>query len=485
MAIFGNISKSGSYYNEKNKCLYVNGWFLPTNEYDLIKINGKDAEMGINREDVHKNFNEYSANCGFEYSQSLQAFDGTIVVEVISKGKIVHSQKYTVPVIKYSLDENIRRKFILLGTDESNERFYYKYKERFEFAFFNNRDSEKNRFYDLEARNFIEVLQGDRSEEYLFVIGEKDKDYYGGILKNYGKREFNDYYLAVALESLLEKKQLILLHGNCHMTRIKSILSDTLKDEYFIYDVPLIYLNRKREIESDILSNIDVFIHQDIRSDNQYGYKLSDEYMVRHLKKTCIDICVPNLFGIGRAFFPQSIMGNSNNHIYRNGIGLFPYKDLIIEKCVEKQGEIIRLKNVLDEVNEIFSDDYIIENFNNYLRDLKKRESRCTVKLSEYLVNNYQTQRMFWDAGHPAGVVIVEICRQILNILQCDVSIEWLDEALEMDTYQTPVYEKVKQVLGLKWSDDEMRKNANNKLADVMDAEDYVKEYVHWCCSYK
>ncbi len=327
----------------------------------------------------------------------------------------------------------------------------------------------------------MELIKNEQCGDYIFVIGDKEKDYYFGILKNNGKHEFHDFYTASVFLNLLEHKKMILLHGNCHITRIREMLNDSLKSQFFIYDIPLIYLNKGKEIESDILANADIFIHQDIQKENQYGYKLSDEFVLMHLNPQCKEIGLPNLFGIGRAFFPQSIMGNANNRIYKAGIGLFPYKDIVAEKMCEYESKDITVTKITQTAEELFDEKYIADNFDKYMNSLYERESCCHVKMSDYIKMNYQQKRLFWDAGHPTGEVIKEICRQIINILQINVELEDMPKHLEMDTYQTPVYENVKSVLGLNWQDETMRVYSDNKLAEKMDVEEYVKEYLYWC----
>ncbi len=136
MSIFGNISKAGSYYNKKNKILYVRGWFLDANAYDKIMINGSDAVIGIERQDVHNNFKEYSPNCGFEFWQKTEDFSGKITIDILLNEEIVYSKEYDVPIVEFSLDKNRQKTVVLLGVDESIERLYYLYRDSMDFKFF-------------------------------------------------------------------------------------------------------------------------------------------------------------------------------------------------------------------------------------------------------------------------------------------------------------------------------------------------------------
>lgn len=88
--------------------------------------------------------------------------------------------------------------------------------------------------------------------------------------------EFQDYIYYKWMD-----KKLILLHGNCHMMIIKAYLESSEKflAEYGIYPNPEIHNNKKKKIDSVVLRNCDIWIHEDIQKDNAFGYFLSDEYI--------------------------------------------------------------------------------------------------------------------------------------------------------------------------------------------------------------
>lgn len=101
-------------------------------------------------------------------------------------------------------------------------------------------------------------------------------------------------------------KKIVLLHGNCHIIPIQEYLnsSSTFRQRYTFYQHPLIQ-NGMKPLSKKMMQLIDLWIHEDIRSDNEYGYELSDEYMRKDMSETTVEIIIPHLFGLGRLFFPQ------------------------------------------------------------------------------------------------------------------------------------------------------------------------------------
>lgn len=260
-------------------------------------------------------------------------------------------------------------------------------------------------------------------------------------------------------------------------------MQEEMRKRFFIYDVPLVYLNKKGYIEDEIISNADVIIHQNIRAENSFGHMLSSEYIKKGEKSSCLDICIPNLFGMGRAFWPNVEMNNQMDKPLNQGVGLFPYKDLNVDF------EGLKPDNLLRDIvlNDFFyPSEAVIENFNSEVKKIKEREAECNIKIYNYIMDNYRKKRMFWDPGHPTNDVILEMCRQITDLLISDKEMaEKIKKEIlinnEMDTFQMPVYASVRKILDFDWDDSDMRKYTGNKLSEQMDTAEFYKEYIYWC----
>lgn len=328
-----------------------------------------------------------------------------------------------------------------------------------------------HKVYDPEDRNLKDV----------FVLVAVSEQYYKEIaeyLSAKGLVEFKDYIYHKWIN-----KKLVLLHGNCHMQVIQQYLlsSDAFQDEYIIYPNPLICCNENGRIEEAVLANCDVWIHEDIQKDNQFGYYLSDEYMRAYISETTKEIVIPHLFGLGRAFFPQNCW-NPNNMPLQNGEeknGLFPRGDSVLEQGVKE-------KKSVQEIIEYASSDYalekeyIISNFRLYMNKIQEREKDWDIKIFEFIVSHYKKEKLFYDSGHPTNVIMKKISSEIIAGLGIKGGEIYAEKT--MDFYEEPVYPIVKKVLGLEWEDKYIRTQANaGKLVENMDLEEYIREYLWYC----
>lgn len=322
---------------------------------------------------------------------------------------------------------------------------------------------------DEEKIRNVFICVAVRSEVYPTVSSQ---------LQNYGLMQFEDY---VYYEWTF--KNLVLLHGNCHMAIIQSFLlsSEFFRSCYSIYPNPPICMNDKGKVEESVLENCDVWIHEDIRDNNEFGFFLSDEYMRMFIKRDAIDLTIPHLFGLGKAFFPQSEWNKRNQQI-KNGEdknGMFPHADRIIDRCVA-QG--MDKKDIMEFCvgEDAISVHEIEENFNTYIHKMREREEKWDIKIVDYILKHYKEKKLFYDMGHPTNEILRKISLELLERLGIeDRNINTVDC---LDMHEEPVYPVVKKALGMKWDDGYIRKGVLGKKAgSKMDFRVYIEEYLWWC----
>ncbi len=279
-------------------------------------------------------------------------------------------------------------------------------------------------------------------------------------------------------------KKMVLLHGNCHMCALSEALlsSEVFNEEYFIYKHRMIQEYKDGEtIDPYLIGHCDVFIHEDIQPQNVHGYKLSDEYLVPLLKQGCKNITIPNLFGLGKGFFPQYDGYNpiDKNRPLRNGVdknGMFPHSDTVIDQAVM---EGIALADIIEySKGEVFSEEEIIRNFNLYMDKIKERDNNWDIKIYSFINERYQEEKLFYDIGHPAEAIMIFIAEKIFVLL--GVETDEIIACSPMDAHETPVYPCVRDVLGLKWDTRYIRKQGK-RIVKQMDLDEYIREYVAWC----
>lgn len=319
----------------------------------------------------------------------------------------------------------------------------------------------------------------DENIDNLYMIIATSSGVYVQIadeLRKAGKREFEDF---AYYEWLF--KDVVLLHGNCHMGIIGRFLLSSAKfrDAYTIYPYPLLVSETKEfRTEREVFRHIDVWIHQDIRSNNRFGYEVSDDYIRSGIRSEITEIVIPHMYGIGRMLFPQSIELDGNEALSDGDdiAGMFSQGDKVIEECIAKG------MNVDDIITFCKSDvalkkDEIKENFNVQMNKLKKREKQWDIRIADYVEKHYRNEKLFYDDGHPTNSVMKQISGEILQRLNID---DWeIHCEITMDEHEKHVYPIVRKVLGLKWADGEIRKTGR-KLAEHMDFDEFIREYCWW-----
>lgn len=385
-----------------------------------------------------------------------------------------------------TIDYLKNKKIAIFGTGlDSTKCAYYLHNQKLNIDCFlnNKRMIETFMGYPVYEPCDMEVLNG----KYVIIAVGAISTYVelSEQLQKIGMEEFKDYLYYKWIG-----KNLVLLHGNCHMAVIHSYLESSKKfsAKYAIYPNPCIYNNKDGYIKKRVLENTDVWIHEDIRKDNEYGYFLSDEYIHSFFESITAypkEIVVPHLFGLGRAFFPQSNI-NKRNEPINNGYdknGMFPHLDMVIDKCVKENKTVEEIVNCCKSEG-ILNKDFILNNFQYYMQKIKKREEAWDIKIYDFIVENYQKEKLFYDEGHPTNVVMKKISMDILNELGIDE--ECIFTNIQMDVHENPVYPVVRDTLGFKWEEREIRKSTGGKkMCSQMDFEEYIKEYLQWNYKHK
>lgn len=370
-------------------------------------------------------------------------------------------------------------KISLFGCGYGAERLYYEILDKnladVVYVFDNFADG---RFHNIE----IKKPELSALKKYPICVTVEDADVYEQIkiqLNKMGLEEFSDYYWRDAL-----LKKIVVIHANCYGPIIRDVFrkSERFNANYMIYDIPEIYRNEKGFIDETLLRNCDIFIHQDIQAANSFGYKLSDEYCKTFLKKDCLDICIPNLVGMGKCLFCNCEADNKRN---RRGIGafewgLFSFSDGNIDDLISEnmdQEEIIRVLSG----PERFHEDLIKINCKKIFDKYKERERNWDIRIIDYIEENFQKRKCFYDLYHPTEFVFEFILKHLFLLLGIENGGEEI-HIPPMDVSEMPVYPAVGTALELEYFDSEIRKSQwAGKLRPHMSVEEYIKEYIFWC----
>ncbi len=366
----------------------------------------------------------------------------------------------------------MKQKIVIFGTGGHAARDFYTLRKDYEVMWFFDNNKEGGTFQSKE------IKKPDSNNIYKYFIAvSTSESFYAEIaeqLKRYGLMELKDFCLGSALG-----KKTVLLHGNCHMDILKQYMmtSDIFQKEYFIYPLPPIH-KLKKKIDDDLLQNCNVFIHQDIRKENSFGYYFSDDYIVPRLGKMCKNIVVPNVVNFGKAFFPQMTINKNNPQYPGSDYGMFPFGDKNVDRLVEEGNcEIDKILAVIG--GAFYTSEYVKQKFHEYVGEMFEREKNWDVKIMHYILKNYGLKKLFYDFRHPCNDIIREICIGVFKILNLDArDIGEVKETL--GKYEQAVYPCVIQALHLQWGNENLRENGFKLSDEIMDFKEYYREYLYW-----
>ena len=235
---------------------------------------------------------------------------------------------------------------------------------------------------------------------------------------------------------MTSNKKKCLFYGNC---QVIFYLHNILKNNNIFneqYDTT-IYVNHDRDnftvlrnINVEDLQNCDVIIFQPL-DDNHGVYSTNN--ILKFVKDTCIKISFPYIYSsfIYSTYFESAserwTIGTLINCGWRNIIKL-----ILLNATLEEI--LIKFDN-----NEI--DFYFEERRNICIDTLQKKEEKCNIKVSEFILNNYRNKRLFVTQNHLTDFFNIFIANNVLQLLNLNIILNYpLEEDITIES--NCVYDK-------------------------------------------
>lgn len=365
------------------------------------------------------------------------------------------------------------KKYILYGCGWRGEQFWYNFRNvEIEYCI----DREIEVFHEKKV---FRIEDAPNIEKYIIIVA-MDGAYYrevSKLLKKKGLVEFHNFINYKAFN-----KKVVIINTNCYGIVYKDFLckSSEFMQRYYVYELPWIHNNMDGIIPSEALEACDLYIHQDIRADNSYSYRLSDEYILPKLKKDCLKFTVPNLVGMGKWCFPQDNNYRKKKKIGSREVSLF-MGDSLIDSAYNKKKDINYIRKSYMDVMAI-PKEYVEHLFKEFFVKLIMREQMWDVKISDFIFENYKYMKIFYDSNHPTEIVMREICRRMAKKL----GINDVDNAMinySLNWLEGFVLPTVKEALGCTFVEKYIRNDKNNFLHlsnKKLDLDEYIREYIYW-----
>lgn len=289
-----------------------------------------------------------------------------------------------------------------------------------------------------------------------------------------------------ALEDLKKTKKILVLYGNCQTVAISYYLKTVpeISNGYWILSMPWFWIPEevKKYLvlhELNFFQYIDVFITQNIHLNNRFAEFLATEKVKSKLNKNTKIIYITKIYS--SVYYPQYERKTIDKK-YINESGLKEFKgfcDINVYNMVRENKSFDEiLKTICDE--NFYSTSFLKNRFEEELKETRKREEICDIKMSDFLQENIGKEILFEANRHPTEFVMIELTRRILDFIGIQTPVKF-DGAIHSygipGDERTPIYPSVIKQLGL----NEEYKNLLYKLpvaGNKVSFKEYMSAYI-------
>lgn len=255
------------------------------------------------------------------------------------------------------------------------------------------------------------------------------------------------------LSTIISNKKILLLVGNCQIENVGKLLmsSRQISGEYIWVKIPPIHLlTGEEEIilnKSEFLFDAcELCITQTI-SREHFSKFLTTENIKRLIPEEKL-IIIPVLFC--DLYFPQTVHRREMDDMQKAfGLLSFPYGDCIIDELVKKYPP--RAVNEIVQLDNLFSKEFLAWHFESRWKDMQERERNCTIKIYDYIADNFRKKPLFYSKNHPMKCVFLELVRRILDYLDCNDFAGEFVRIEELDAWQEYIYPSVVKGYDISW----------------------------------
>lgn len=353
-------------------------------------------------------------------------------------------------------------KYAIFGAGIIGGEFLTEYWGKIEIQFV--LDNQKEGFFHGKK------LKKPEYREDVFIIVTSNRYYeIRKQLLSLGYSEFSDF-----VPYQIFDKKMAIAYGNCHMQAVRECLEHkkAFVQEYGFYPFPTIQTMNMLDNYMDVLKHCEMFIHQSIRKENKFGEEYSSESIMKYLSGKCQIISIPNLYGMPKWCFPQQKLdkerGIAGRWYFTAG------EDVNIEKWIKEGKTKEEIKTYM--VNGgVYKKEEILNMWEYFQERLFEREKQWDIKISDYIFDNYKTQKLFYDRLHISDILVGEISSRLLSYMGYDKEIYQEISSL-MDGQEMFIYQDVIDAMGLEFKQKFIRLKQRNYAINKyeMDIDEYI-----------
>lgn len=271
-------------------------------------------------------------------------------------------------------------------------------------------------------------------------------------------------------------KRICILYGNCQMNAVTYYLKVNYPHlyEYHMY-WNYVLLKNPSELPLDLFKKADLFIYQPLK-----GHGIADTAYIKanYISKKCKCISFPYIYFNG--YFPDYVhdinYARTVSKQYPSGIFYTGHQKIIDFICNGDSPNKIVEKCMSPE---LFSEEYIRQNYQKTIRILREHEIDTDVKIASFIESNYKKARLFHTINHPTNIILKEVLKQIISILKWDSTTVdnnplFDHEILKEGGFTDIIYPSVSQNLGLEF-DTSTGFCHDEEVGVIRFVDDYIK----------
>ncbi|MEM8672270.1 MAG: WcbI family polysaccharide biosynthesis putative acetyltransferase [Cyanobacteria bacterium P01_G01_bin.67] len=236
-------------------------------------------------------------------------------------------------------------------------------------------------------------------------------------------------------------------------------------------------MQNQTKIPENLLKQARLFIYQPVKT--IHGLH-SSESILSKLNPNCRCLSFPSLYFTG--YLPQ-ICKNPVNKVIKPKypFGLMPHGDRNIIKLLESGKSVTEIITILSDP-DFYSREFLLLNLDETLAELALRESQLSIKVSQFIRDNYQKHYLFYTSQHPSDVIGIYVVNHILSLLELPkINSKFAANNIKrgvLDDIQIPIYPSVIKHLNLNFVNKKTVYKHTSFCTNKMTFTRYISEYI-------
>jgi hypothetical protein len=197
---------------------------------------------------------------------------------------------------------------------------------------------------------------------------------------------------------------------------------------------------------------------------------------LKKIHKEARVISMPNVYTLPKCFFPQY----SQNNVITFKNKTFFFRDKIIDDNFLKGKSINHIISIYKD-KDYFNKKLLNSQFDEFIKKVIERENDWDIKVSKFILKNYQNHQLFYDPNHPTVYFLEYIAIEIMKLLEIDIQL--IDNQnhglINPDLYEIPIHNSIKEAFNLNYNISEIRSSGRKLIKVKMGFEEYIRQYIY------